>query len=75
MLCAVTLVKVAGILSLLILGWVAVTAARARREAEPGEGPKRDRLGETLLRGFTLMLALGVGSVFAISFGEVLQAL
>jgi hypothetical protein len=84
MLFAVTLAKVAGIATLLILGWIVIQAMRSRVEeveekdvgqAEPAAGPKPDRMGRLLMRGFTAMLIIGVGSAFAISFGEVLQAL
>ncbi len=74
MLAAVTLVKIAGILSLLIVGWVAWRAVRGRIQAPEGE-PRPDTLGPVMLKALTAMLMLGVGSVMAISVAEIVQAL
>ena len=41
----------------------------------PAEGPAPAPIGEMILRGFTWMLMIGVAAAFAISFGEVLDAL
>jgi hypothetical protein len=79
MLFAVAAAKFAGIASLLILGWIVWRMVRGRgQDAAPAPeaaGPRPDPAGKLLMRGFTLMLILGVGSAFAISFGEVAQAL
>ncbi len=74
MLAAVFLIKIAGIVSLLLVGWLAWQAARGRTGAPEGETP-RDLLGPAVLKGLTVMLMIGVGSVMAISVAEIVQAI
>jgi len=77
MLAAVAVAKIAGIATLLILAWFVIKIVRGAPAdpSAPAEGPVPDRIGEAILRGFTWMLIIGVGAAFAISLGEVLEAL
>ncbi|MDF2233191.1 hypothetical protein P2H44_11570 [Albimonas sp. CAU 1670] len=77
MLAAVAIAKIAGISTLLILAWFVVKIVRSApsEPAPEAEGPVADPIGAMILRGFTWMLMIGVAAAFAISFGEVLDAL
>ncbi|MAS44450.1 MAG: hypothetical protein CML46_10975 [Rhodobacteraceae bacterium] len=77
MLAAVAVAKIAGISTLLILAWFVVKIVRGAPAdpSAPAEGPAPAPIGEMILRGFTWMLMIGVAAAFAISFGEVLDAL
>ncbi|MDF2233395.1 hypothetical protein P2H44_12600 [Albimonas sp. CAU 1670] len=74
MLAAVAVAKIAGIATLLILAWFVVKIVRGGPSA-PAEGTAADPIGEMILRGFTWMLMIGVAAAFAISIGEVIDAL
>ena len=77
MLAAVAIAKIAGISTLLILVWFVMKIVRSApsEPAPSAEGPVADPIGEMILRGFTWMLMIGVAAAFAISVGEVLDAL
>lgn len=78
MLVAVFIAKLAGVLTLLILGWLVFRIVRGGEpegSAASSAGPRPDPMGRAIMRGFTLMLVIGVASAFAISIGEMVQAL
>ncbi len=74
---AVAVAKAAGILTLLTLATIVIRIVRSdpdeQVDAVEHGGP--DLVGRSIMRGFTLMLIVGVSSAFAISIGVIVQAL